>query len=550
MDFFDSNSPLIARVLPGMIQAQLSKLSNKGLQFDMDEAISDIILRIYSAGDIGKFDGRGTLYGYVNGRISFRIKDMLKASGEGKNDIVEDFNQSDVEDLKGAAADVTTIEQIEERTEAERPAYKPLLDSRMATPELIEAMESKIPRIVGTLKSRIDAPISKNTTVTPLVNELRLALGKQLDIDLKKAMGGKKDGVLRRWLVSNKKAILENMTTTYLMTAFPTAVQKKVDGVWTSDWKGKKIDRETTATDNAGRTSGAEMVRRLPNASIKIDDKTFLSFVLEESGNPIRGKKESIAKAVAEEMAIEYVNQQMQDPDSKIRQVFEANQERLDVELTDNFVAKLKLDLERGNVKFSKGDISDAKSIVDLVEMALVAKRKGYQTRYARILYSLPKDIREMLDDHVNKLIGTGKEQFASTLKELNVEDNIPLDNLLDAYLELNKKENKKRASELGIDFANKLIDALSNPVNGDPYLLSLISNENSLGLGDNGFILKGTKGYAALSKKIAAGRTYGQRPTSVLFKGAYALNVNSPIVKRISNILYFDNLSVKEKLN
>jgi hypothetical protein len=249
MDFFDPNSPLIARVLPGMIQAQLSKLSNKGLQFDMDEAISDIILRIYSAGDIGKFDGRGTLYGYVNGRISFRIKDMLKASGEGKNDIVEDFNQSDVEDLKGAAADVTTIEQIEERTEAERPTYKPLLDSRMATPELIEAMESKIPRIVGTLKSRIDAPVSKNTTVTPLVNELRLALGKQLDIDLKKAMGGKKDGVLRKWLVSNKKAILENMTTTYLMTAFPAAVQKKVDGVWTSDWKGKKIDRETTSTD-------------------------------------------------------------------------------------------------------------------------------------------------------------------------------------------------------------------------------------------------------------------------------------------------------------
>ena len=195
MDFFDPNSPLIARVLPGMIQAQLSKLSNKGLQFDMDEAISDIIYRLYSNGDIGKFDGRGTLYGYVNGRISFRIKDMLKASGEGKNDIVEDFNQSDVEDLKGAAADVTTIEQIEERTEAERPTYKPLLDSRMATPELIEAMESKIPRIVGTLKSRIDAPISKNTTVTPLVNELRLALGKQLDIDLKKAMGGKKDGV-------------------------------------------------------------------------------------------------------------------------------------------------------------------------------------------------------------------------------------------------------------------------------------------------------------------------------------------------------------------
>ena len=130
-------------------------------------------------------------------------------------------------------------------------------------------------------------------------------------------MGGKKDGVLRRFLTDNKKAILENMTTTYLMSAFPAAVQKQVDGVFTSDWKGKKIDRETTSTDKAGRTSGAELVRRLPNASVKIDDKTFLSFILDEKGNPLRGKKESLAKAIAEELAIEIINQEMQDPDSR-----------------------------------------------------------------------------------------------------------------------------------------------------------------------------------------------------------------------------------------
>lgn len=353
MEFFDPNSPLIARVLPGMIQAQLAKLSIKGLQFDMDEANSDIIYRLYSNGDINKFDGRGTLYGYINGRISFRVKDMLKASGEGKNDIVEDFNQTDIEDLKGVAAEVTTIEQTEERVQDEKPEYRPLLNSRIAKPELIENILAKIPRIVGTLKNRIDAPVSKNTTVTPLMNELRLALGKQVDIDLKKAMGGKKDGVLRRFLTDNKKAILENMTTTYLMTAFPAAIQKKVDGVFTSDWKGKKIDRETTNTDQAGRTSGAEIVRRLPNASTKIDDKTFLSFVLDEKGNPLRGKKESLAKAIGEELAIEIINQEMQDPDSDIRQAFEANQERLGAELADNFVAKLKLDSERGNVKYS-----------------------------------------------------------------------------------------------------------------------------------------------------------------------------------------------------
>ena len=80
------------------------------------------------------------------------LKTCLKLLVKVRNDIVEDFNQSDVEDLKGAAADVTTTEQIEERTEAERPEYRPLLNSRIAKPELIENILAKIPRIVGTLK--------------------------------------------------------------------------------------------------------------------------------------------------------------------------------------------------------------------------------------------------------------------------------------------------------------------------------------------------------------------------------------------------------------
>lgn len=426
MDLFDGNSPIIARVASGMVDAQLAKLAIKGLKFDQEEARGDILYRLYNNNDIAKFDGRGTLYGYLNGRIAFRIKDMLKASGDGKNDIVEDFNRSDIEDLKGAAANVTTIEQIEDRTEAEKPSYRPLLNSRMATPELKAALLEKLPRIVGTLKSRIDAPVSKNTTITPLVNELRLTVGKQLDIDLKKAMGGKKDGVLRRFLTDNKKAILENMTTTYLMSAFPAAIQKKVDGAWTSDWKGKKIDRESVDTDKAGRTSGAELVRRLPNASTKIDDKTFLSFILDEKGNPLRGKKESLAKAIAEEMAIEYVNQEMQNPDSKIRQVFEANQERLGAELVENYVAKLKLDFERGNVKRSV----TVEQQVDLLMRAGIAKQNAIsyskrpgvkaaasmkiaEAEYEMYISLLDPDIQEDFRAYIKKeFIGTGAFGF------------------------------------------------------------------------------------------------------------------------------------------
>jgi hypothetical protein len=224
-------------------------------------------------------------------------------------------------------------------------------------------------------------------------------------------MGGKKDGVLRRFLTDNKKAILENMTTTYLMTAFPAAVQKQVDGVFTSDWKGKKIDRETTSTDQAGRTSGAELVRRLPNASVKIDDKTFLSFILDEKGNPLRGKKESLAKAIAEELSLEIINQEMQDPDSEIRQAFEANQERLGSEIVENYIAKLKLDLERGNVKYSQSGFTQTElqssvnlAALDITVNKILQSNKVFPDDYALDDENFSPGVIEQLKQDAKKL--------------------------------------------------------------------------------------------------------------------------------------------------
>ena len=140
----------------------------------------------------------------------------------------------------------------------------------------------------------MDAAISSNRTITPLMAEIQYEMGRQADIDLKKAMGGKKDLKLRKFLLKNKKAILENLTTTFLMGkdgqgGIPQAIQKKIDGRYVSypAWVGKKIDRETTSTDNAGRTSGAELVRRAPNVNRVVTDQEFLSQVLDETGNPI-----------------------------------------------------------------------------------------------------------------------------------------------------------------------------------------------------------------------------------------------------------------------
>ena len=98
----------------------------------------------------------------------------------------------------------------------------------------MEAISSKLLSTVRLLKNRIDATVTLNRTVTPIIAEIRDDMGKQADIDVKTAMGGKKDGQLKKFLLSNKKYILENMTTTWLMGhdgkgGIPQGIQKRID---------------------------------------------------------------------------------------------------------------------------------------------------------------------------------------------------------------------------------------------------------------------------------------------------------------------------------
>jgi hypothetical protein len=306
----------------------------------------------------------------------------VRAIAASRRVLDKDFSK-DVTEEKGLMAE-ETVSEIKEK-----PKYKNALESNVFDPEALETAKNKIITVVRTLKSKIDEPISLNRTVTPIIAEIRDEIGKQLDIDLKTAMGGKKDDQLKKWLVKNKRYVLENMTTTWLMGkdgqgGIPQAIQKQIDGRWVNypDWVGKKIDRETTSTDLAGRTSGAELVRRLPSVANNVSEADYLSQILEPSGNPIRGRKESLAKAIAEEAAFDIINKDFEDG-GPIFEAFKANQERLGVYLKDNVTNEFAKQAERGNVKFSKKlikgfeisqnklgkDISNAETITDEIKV-------------------------------------------------------------------------------------------------------------------------------------------------------------------------------------
>jgi hypothetical protein len=353
------------------------------------------------------------LAAYINKQLP------LRAIAASRRVLDKDFSK-DVTEEKGLIAEETVSEA------KEKPKYKNALESNVFSPEILKTATNKIVTIVRTLKNRIDAPVTLNRTVTPLISEIRDEVGKQLDIDIKTMLGGKKDGVLRKELLRNKRYILENMTTTWLMGkdgqgGIPQAIQKQIDGKWVSypDWVGQKIDREKTTTDQAGRTSGAELVRRLPNVNNNVSNEDFLAQIIGPDGNPIRGRKESVSKAMAEEGAFDIINDDL----AKEGPIFEAlvtNQERLGYEVTNAFAVEIARQSERGNIKFSKTGIRAIDNISN--EFNDFYKNLNYTNRASVFNYLNSKDVKVIDNDIKNKLediLERWKTAYVNNSKEL-----------------------------------------------------------------------------------------------------------------------------------
>lgn len=350
---------------------------------------------------ITKYDPKSKvpLAAYINKYLPVR------AIAASKRVLDKSFSK-DIEDQKGLMA-TETAEQTVTTQMPERPKYTNILEAGMFEDEVINSIVSKALTVLRTLKTKINEPISKNVTATPLIREIREEMGTQADIDIKRALGGKEGGVLKRNLLKNKKVILENMTTTWLMGkdtkngimgGVPPAIQKQVNGKWLSypDWVGKTPDREKTTTDLAGRTSGADMVRRLPNADNNVSNEEFLSWFLEPSGNPIRGRKESLSKALAEELSFDIISKDFATG-GPLFEAFSANQERLGAEMEKVIPVEFNRQVERGNVKASMVRVNNAALRV-LKQNSWDIKSEAYVNFFKQQNKEARKHLRETLN--------------------------------------------------------------------------------------------------------------------------------------------------------
>lgn len=369
---YDFNNPKIYEILDGLIRAKsrafkttagtVVNLQNNP-DFEMENMVQETLAQLLPF--IQKFNPKinDSLYGYINSQLANKMKQALKTGR-----VITGQFTSDVTELKGVAAEETTT------IKAEKPTYTKLIDADVFDVNVINSISNKLLSTVRVLRNKLNAAVGKNQNTTPLIAEILSNISTQADIDIKKAMGGKADGELRKFLLKHKKAILENLTTTFLMGktskdgsgvkgGIPIVIQKQVGGKFLSypDWVGKKIDRETT--EKRGATAGNEIVRRVP--ANKISDVDYLDFFLEPTGNPIRGRKEALAKALAGEIGLELFVEAIQSETGPIFEAFEKNQELLGEVLQDNYLGEVNKQVERGTVKFSKQASADA--ILELI---------------------------------------------------------------------------------------------------------------------------------------------------------------------------------------
>ncbi len=299
----------------------------------------------------GNDDFGGYLIGSQAG-ITNRIKEALIKFKKQS----ELSQAKDITEAKGIATEQEVAPTLDEKSK-----YKNLLQQKVLSTEGLKQVRSKMITIVRVLKSKLDTVVSKNVSTSPIINEIRLAAGKQLDLTFKEEMGGKKNLQLRNWTIENKQAIVENATTTWLMGkdtgskvqgGLPIAIEKSVDGKFLPypEWVGKKIDRETT--EGRGQTSGNQIVRRAKSANI--NDAEFADFITKENGAPIPGRKEALAKMLAEETAFDLLKLDM-ETDGPVFEALKANQEALGAVITEAVKQEVSRQIERGNIKFSVG---------------------------------------------------------------------------------------------------------------------------------------------------------------------------------------------------
>ena len=142
------------------------------------ESVGDRLINFNPEAKRKSGDAKITLGEFIFSNVNFSKLDARKALFEEGQECAQT-----------ESTDSETAKQVVAREEStiaaeDKPTYKTLTKRRVLGEDAKSTAEAKVLSNVRVLKSRIDAKIGKNVTVTPLIAEIKKTLGKQLDLSL------------------------------------------------------------------------------------------------------------------------------------------------------------------------------------------------------------------------------------------------------------------------------------------------------------------------------------------------------------------------------
>ena len=387
----------IAKEYEGMVKKFLDRMELEG-KWDLGQGnerannISDFIMNATLAerGVLGMVMGKGfkenemvdvkdpktgetvqepnTISRYLNGTFPQRLTEFV-----GGTTIDPGIFKANLENMgelvSTERADKLTDTMLEE---ANNQFDTPLLGTLPFTQELLSDFRAEVAKTVGVKLPALDAKQGKNQSISPLIRGLKKQFGVKNGPmhNVVKEMMGKTKAEVEAFLVDpeNKKAILEAMTTSWLASNLPMAVEKKVRGVTTNDGyttdhvgriKGTKpgdIEAWNASDDGPykGMTDGKQKIRR--NRSATTDVTSVMLLKEFANGNTITDMNRSgltkLQLAIAQELGLETFKADLLN-DGELKEVFEDRQDLFDRVLADNFVEEFVRQSERGVTKRS-----------------------------------------------------------------------------------------------------------------------------------------------------------------------------------------------------
>lgn len=411
----------------------------------IEEMESDLTARTLIDITNNPWDDRGTLYGYLNDRIKFRLKDIVDKELKSPLDQRKYFKQEGVD-----PADLKITEDPAPRTEAEAEIIYNIENAFTAAQ--IQDIDAELLTIARIFTTGI-SDVKLNKKSSDFIRDFKKRAKKSQAVSLIKESVKVKGKVNPNKFLKLKRPILEGTTTTYLSRAYPEVIEKSVDGKYEGkifkpnfvrfpEWQGKKIDREKTSTDDAGRTAGHDLVRRRKKAvnslsdidflqksftNIKIEDGKVLPIDPNKPINPVsQNSIDSPITQVATEALLSRFVTKLIEGDNEISNAFEKAQSIKGQILAENYVNTIAMQAEEGGAK--KSITFDYKKAVS--ELVKQAQRRGLSE-------VVDTDGNILINIKINK-IGTIEPKELNNISEY-FSDGRPMPSLGNLLLELDK---------------------------------------------------------------------------------------------------------------